>query len=65
MAVLIANKKIDKNKLILEIDKNNFEEFCQAIGLFKDSFLRTLKQSINDHKQGKITKRNSLKELMD
>ena len=65
MATLIANKKIKNNKIVLEIDRNNFEEFCGTVGLFKKSFLNTLQKSFNDHDEGKITKRKSLKELMD
>ena len=64
MASLIASKKIRNNKVILEIDKNNFEEFCATAGLFKKSFLKLLKQSLDDHEKGRITKRDSLKELM-
>ena len=65
MAALTANKKIKNNKIVLEIDRNNFEEFCGTVGLFKKSFLNTLQKSFNDHDEGKITKRKSLKELMD
>jgi len=64
MTTLMANKKIKNDKIILEIDKNNFEEFCGTVGLLKKSFIKTLKKSLKDHNEGKITKRSSLKELM-
>ncbi len=65
MTTLTANKKVKNNKIILEIDKNNFEKFCSTVGLFKESFLKTINQSLRDHDRGRITKRKSLKELMD
>jgi uncharacterized radical SAM superfamily Fe-S cluster-containing enzyme len=64
MATLIANRKLKNKKIVLEIDKNNFEGFCSTVGLLKKSFVKTLEKSLKDHDEGKITKRSSLKELM-
>ncbi len=49
----------------LEIDKKNFESFCDAAGLYRKDFIKTLDLSEKDHKAGRVTKRNSLAELID
>ncbi len=65
MAKITTVKRSNSNKLILEINKRNFEKFCATVGIFKKEFIKTLNESLNDHKKGKITRRTSLKELMD
>ncbi len=64
MAKITAIKKINNYKLILEINKNNFEKFCATVGIFKKEFIRTLNKSLDDHKHNRITRRKSLRELM-
>lgn len=57
-------KKVSKDKIKFEITKDNYEAFCNAIGLYKQSFVETLKKSEADHKAGRITKRESLIEII-
>jgi len=52
-------------KIRIEIDKEDFENFCNACGLFRKEFIKFLNQSEQDHLQGRITERESLFELMD
>ncbi len=54
-----------KNKIHIEISKNELESFMNTCGLFKKEFLDILKQSEKDHKAGRITKRKNLKELIN
>lgn len=56
-------KKISKNKVSFEITRDNYEAFCDAIGLYKKEFIETLKRSEADHRAGRITKRKSLLEI--
>ena len=52
-------------KIQIEIDKEDFENFCNVCRLFSTEFMEIMKKSDQDHKSGKITKRNSLAELID
>lgn len=61
----VALRKKEPNKIYLEIRKDNFEAFCNAVGIFKPDFLRILKESEADHKAGRVTKRKSLYELIE
>jgi hypothetical protein len=64
MAKLKAKVSNGDNEYIhLKIRKDDFESFCSAAGLFKDSFLRTLQKSENDLKEGRYTPRKTLAEL--
>ena len=47
-----------------EIQKKDFESFCAAAGLYRKDFLKLLEQSEKDHKDGRVTKRKSLLELL-
>lgn len=58
-------KKISKNKVSFEITRDNYEAFCNAIGLYKKEFIETLKRSEADHRAGRITKRKSLLEISE
>lgn len=60
-----AIMKKDANKIYLEITRDNFEAFCNAVGLFRPEFLKILKKSEADHKAGRVTKRISLYELIE
>lgn len=57
-------KKVSRDKVRFEISKDNFESFCNAVGLFKTEFLEIMKKSEGDHKAGRITKIESLHELI-
>ncbi len=61
----VVLRKKDSNKVSLEITKDNFEAFCNAVGLFRSDFLRVLRKSEADHKAGRVTKRKSLYELIE
>lgn len=52
------------NKIRIEIDKDRLESLMNSCGLFRKDFLDTLKKSIKDHQVGRVTKRESLAELM-
>lgn len=54
-----------KNKIHIEISKDKLESFMNICGLFRGDFLNLLEKSEKDHKAGRVTKRKSLKELMD
>ncbi|MBI4843484.1 MAG: hypothetical protein HY809_04075 [Nitrospirae bacterium] len=58
-------KKISKDKVRFEITKDNYESFCNAIGIYRKDFLDALKKSESDHRAGRITKRKSLLELTE
>ena len=53
----------DREFIHLKIRKDDFEAFCSAAGLFKNSFLQTLEKSEKDLSAGRVTKRKSLAEL--
>jgi len=57
-------KRVKSRKISIEIDKEDFETFCNACGLFKKEFLDLLDASEKDHQEGRITKRDSLRELI-
>ena len=58
------NKETPKSNH-LEINKETFETFCDAAGLYREDFLKLLDKSEEDHKKGRTTKRKSLSELLD
>lgn len=58
-------KKMGKDKVRFEITKDNYEAFCNAVGLYKKEFIETLKKSEADHKACRITKRKSLLEITE
>ncbi|OGW39116.1 MAG: hypothetical protein A2Y97_09115 [Nitrospirae bacterium RBG_13_39_12] len=57
-------KRISKDKIRFEITRDNYEAFCNAVGLYKKEFLESLKRSETDHKAGRITKRKTLQEII-
>ena len=67
MGQALAAKVVKKTKdgLQIKISKENFESFCDSIGLYRREFLETLDASEKDHRSGRITKRKSLRELID
>jgi len=54
-----------KNRIQIEITRENFEAFCDAIGLYRKEFLDELEVSERDHRAGRVTKRKSLHELIE
>ncbi len=67
MAQALAAKvvKRTKNSIQIKISKQNFEAFCDSIGLYRREFLHTLDASEQDHRTGRVKKRKSLRELID
>lgn len=55
--------RVSKDRVKFEITKNNYEAFCNAVGLYRKEFLEALKRSEADHRAGRITKRKSLVEI--
>ncbi len=66
-AQVLTGKIIKKTKksIQIEIAKDDFESFCDSIGLYQKKFLKELDASGRDHRMGRTTKRNSLTELID
>lgn len=58
-------KKVSKDKVSFEITRDNYEAFCNAVGLYRKEFIETLKRSEADHRAGRITKRKSLLEISE
>jgi len=56
--------KTISGKIRIEIDKEDFENFCNASGLFREEFIKYLDKSEQDHREGRITERESLYELI-
>jgi len=53
----------DHDYIHLKIRKDDFEAFCSAAGLFKDTFLRSLQKSEKDYQEGRYKHRKTLAEL--
>ena len=58
-------KRVSKDKVRFEITKDNYETFCNAVGLYRKDFIETLKKSEADHKAGRTIKRQSLLEIAE
>lgn len=56
-------KRVTRDKIRFEITKQNYETFCNAVGLYRKDFIETLKKSEADHKAGRTIKRKSLLEI--
>ena len=56
--------KRTSKSLNIEITKDNFEVFCDSIGLYRPEFLEALDASERDHRAGRVTKRKTLRELI-
>ena len=54
-----------KERIQIEITKENFEAFCDSVGLYRPQFLEALDASERDHRAGRVTKRASLRGLID
>ena len=57
--------KKTKKSIQIEISKENFESFCDAIGLYRKEFLDALDASEQDHRAGRVIRRKSLRELIE
>ena len=64
MATLtISQKSNSKRKINVEIDLNKWEKLADIFGFYQPEFLKSIKQSIKESKQGKVRKIKSLREL--
>jgi len=57
--------KRTRNTIRIEITRESFEAFCDAVGLYRKEFLQALDASERDHRYGRVTKRKSLHELIN
>ncbi len=64
MALAAKVVKRTRNSFQFKISKENFESFCDSIGLYRREFLDALHASEKDHRAGRVTKRKSLRELI-
>lgn len=64
MALAAKVVKRTKDSFQFKISKENFELFCDSIGLYRREFLDALDASEKDHRTGRVTKRKSLRELI-
>lgn len=65
MAKVLAKKiKQDTDYIYLKIRRDTLEAFCDAAGLYRQEFLDLLDQSEKDHRAGRVTKRNSLHDII-
>lgn len=53
----------DHDYIHLKIRKDDFEAFCSAAGLFKNTLLRSLQKSEKDYQEGRYTHRKTIAEL--
>ena len=66
MAKLKAKRSGEDQEYIhLKIKKDDFEAFCSAAGLFRGSFVQTLKKSEEELTEGRFTQRKSLSPLVE
>lgn len=64
MALAAKVIKRTKDSIEFRILKENFESFCDSIGLYRREFLAALDSSERDHRAERITKQKSLRELI-
>lgn len=62
MATLTISQKSNR-KINVEIDLNQWEKLADVFGFYRPEFLKTLKQSLKESKQGRVRKIKSLSEL--
>jgi hypothetical protein len=58
-------KRISKDRVRFEITRDNYEAFCNAVGLYRKEFMNCLKKSEANHRPGRITRRKSLLEIIE
>ena len=62
---LPANLIKTKNKIRIEFSRDQLESLMNTCGLFRKDFFEALEQSEKDHQTGRVTKRQSLKDLIE
>ena len=63
MATLTILRQSNPRKMRIEIDINQWESLANALGFYQPSFLKTLRQSLKESKQGRVRRIASLREL--
>ena len=58
----ITRRRADR--ISIEISRDEFEAFCNSLGLYRKDFLRALDASEEDHRRGRTRRRQSLRELI-
>lgn len=64
MALAAKVIKRTKDSFEFRISKENFESFCDSIGLYRREFLAALDSSERDQRAERITKQKSIRELI-
>lgn len=64
MALAAKVIKRTKDSIEFRILKENFESFCDSIGLYRREFLAALDSSERDQRAERITKQKSIRELI-
>ena len=63
MTTLTILQKPNSRKIRVDIDLDQWEKLADIFGFYQPSFLKTLKQSLKESRNGKVRKIESLKEL--
>jgi len=65
MASLDIKIKKDKRskRMTIEIDADKFQKLAELFGQFNPEFIKSLKESEKDYREGKFSKLKSLKDL--
>ena len=53
----------NRSKKIVEFDVDQFERLAAAFGMFNPEFIKSLKESEKDYREGRYSKLKSLKDL--
>jgi len=62
-SLTVKVKDKSSNKLLLELNSNNFERLLADFGFFSSDFLKSIDKAEKDYKTGKVKKIKSLQEL--
>jgi len=63
LSISITPKRVNRRKILVEMDADKFERLAASLGFFSDDFLKSLDRAEKDYKAGRIKKIKSLKEL--
>jgi len=64
-STLSGNLIKTRNKIRIEFSRDKLESLMNACGFFRKDFLNILNRSEKDHQVGRVTKRQSLEELIE
>ncbi|GIW67086.1 MAG: hypothetical protein KatS3mg095_0984 [Candidatus Parcubacteria bacterium] len=53
--------KINKNKIKIVIDRNKWERLMDALGLYNEDFIKSVKRGWRDYRRGRVYKIKDLK----